>query len=274
VDSLINAANVVLPTAYLAAAVGYATLFYARSARGGLVGSICFRAALVLHLGFLILLTLRWKQYPAATVAQALTVTAFAVAIVYLFLEWYGRERSTGLWILSLVFLFQLLSSLTWSAPPPNLKAFHSSWFGVHVTLALFGYAAFTLSGGYGFLFLRLYRELKLGRFQTFFNRLPPLEVLDRMMTGALVSGFILFSGAIVAGAAWAESLSLTRWFDDPWSIVTLATWLFYGAALALRRLRRWQARQTAVASLVGIAAILASLLVVNSVTSGFHGFN
>jgi ABC-type transport system involved in cytochrome c biogenesis permease subunit len=274
VDSLINAAIVVLPTAYLAAAVGYATLFYARNARGGLLGSICFRVAVLLHIGFLVLLTLRWAQYPAATVAQALTVTALAVAVVYLFLEWYGRERSTGLWILSLIFLFQLLSSLTWTSTPPDLKAFHSPWFGVHVSLALCGYAAFTLSGGYGFLFLRLYRELKQGHFQTFFNRLPPLEVLDRMMTGALVAGFILFSGAIVAGAAWAESLSLTRWFDDPWSVVTLATWVLYGAALTLRRLRRWQARQTAIASLVGIAAILISLLAVNFLTSGFHGFD
>lgn len=272
-DSFINAANVVLPTAYLAAAVGYAMLFYAGNARGGLLGSVLFRTAVLLHLAFLVLLALRWNQYPAATAAQALTVTAFAVAIVYLFLEWYGRERSTGLWILSLIFLFQLLSSLTWSNSPPDLKPFHSPWFGVHVSMALLGYAAFTLAGGYGFLFLRLYRELKVGNFQTFFNRLPPLETLDRMMTGAFVSGFALLTGAIVAGAAWAESLSLTRWFDDPWSLITIATWIFYGVALSLRRLRRWQARQTAVASMVGIAVILASLLAANWLSSGFHGY-
>jgi len=46
-----------------------------------------------------------------------------------------------------------------------------------------------------------------------------------------------------------------------------------YAVALLLRRLRRWQGRQTALASLAGLGAILFSLVAVNLFFTGFHGF-
>ena len=55
--------------------------------------------------------------------------------------------------------------------------------------------------------------------------------------------------------------------------LFTLATWVLYAAALLLRRLRRWQGRQTALASLAGFGAILFSLMAVNFFFTDFHGF-
>ena len=48
---------------------------------------------------------------------------------------------------------------------------------------------------------------------------------------------------------------------------------MLYAAALLLRRLRRWQGRQTAMASLAGFATILFSLFAVNFCFTDFHGF-
>ena len=48
---------------------------------------------------------------------------------------------------------------------------------------------------------------------------------------------------------------------------------MLYAAALLLRRLRRWQGRQTALASLAGFGAILFSLMAVNFFFTDFHGF-
>lgn len=272
-DLFLNTAVVVLPIVYLTAAIGYGGLFSSGSARAGLAGSLCLRLGVLLHLLYLAALAARYAQFPAVTVSQVASGIACAVAIVYLVLEWRSRERSTGMWILGFVALFQLLASLTVSDRVPALEAFASPLFGIHVAMALLAYAAFTLAAGYGVLFLSLYRELKGERFQTFFNRLPPLEILERMLRGAMTGGLLCLTGAIGAGALAAHDVGIEGWIRDPWSLVTLATWGLYAVTLALRRSHRWQGHQIAVASLAGIALILVGLLTVHVGAPRFHGF-
>ncbi|MEM7481875.1 MAG: cytochrome c biogenesis protein CcsA [Acidobacteriota bacterium] len=258
--------------AYLLAAATYGDLFFSADRRFEALAAPALRATVGLHLVTLIVVTLRWRQLPAVTVAQVLSIIAFAVAAVYLFVEWRGRERSTGFWLVSLAFLFQLLASLLRDPAPPDRELFHNPLFATHVSLALLGYAAFVVAAGYGFLFLRLYRELKIGRFSTFFGKLPPLEVLETMMAGALAVGFMAFTGAVGLGVFWAEQRLQVSWIQDPQILTTIATWAFYGVVLLLRRLGRWQGRQTAIGSLIGFVAILSSLLAVRLFLSDFHG--
>jgi ABC-type uncharacterized transport system permease subunit len=268
----LSAANILLPLAYLLVAVDYAFLFFASHPVAVRTATPALRATVALHLAFLAALGLRHGQFPFATLSQALSVVALATAAVYVFVEWRGRERATGFWMVSLVFLFQLLSSLLSHPYPPDRAIFHNPFFAFHVSLALLGYAAFVVAAVYAFLFLQLYRDLKAGRFSTFFGKLPPLAVLERMMTGALSAGFVALTGALVTGALWAEQI-YSNWLHDPKILATLATWAIYGVALLLRRLRRWQGRQTALASLAGLCAILFSLVAVNLFLTGFHGF-
>jgi ABC-type uncharacterized transport system permease subunit len=273
VQTFLDAANILLPLAYLLVTVGYGFLFFAAHPVATRAATPALRGTVLLHLGWLIALGVHYEQFPAATVSQALSIVAFAVAAVYTFVEWHGRARSTGFWMVSLVFFFQLLSSVLARPNPPSREIFHDPFFAAHVSLALLGYAAFVVAAGYAFLFLQLYRDLKAGRFSTFYGKLPPLEVLEKMMLGALSAGFVTLTGAVITGAFWAERLYHDEWLRDPKILITLATWVLYAAALLLRRLRRWQGRQTALASLAGLCAILFSLVAVNFFFTDFHGF-
>jgi ABC-type transport system involved in cytochrome c biogenesis permease subunit len=87
------------------------------------------------------------------------------------------------------------------------------------------------------------------------------------------VVGFVGLTGAVVAGAVWAQHLFDGTWLKDPKILATLAIWVFYGVGLLLRRLQHWRGRQTARASLVGLAAILFSLFAVNFFFTDFHGY-
>jgi ABC-type uncharacterized transport system permease subunit len=270
----LDAANILLPLAYLLVAAAYGLIFFGSQPLAGQAGRLAtpgLGITVALHLAYLVALTVRWGQFPAATVSQALSIVAFSVAAVYLFIEWRGRELSTGFWMVSLVFFFQLLASVLMRPNPPSRAIFHDPFFAAHVSLALLGYAAFVVAAVYAFLFLQLYRELKAGRFSTFYGKLPPLEVLERMMLGALLTGFVTLTGAVITGGFWAERL-YDDWLHDPKILVTIATWGLYAAALLLRRFQRWQGRQTALASLAGLAAILFSLVAVNFF-SDFHIF-
>ncbi|MDP9122257.1 MAG: cytochrome c biogenesis protein CcsA, partial [Acidobacteriota bacterium] len=271
--TFLDIANVLLPLAYLLVAVDYGVVFFAPQPLARRMATPALGGVVLLHLADLVVLTVQWRQFPAATESQALSMVAFAVAAIYLYLEWHGRERSTGFWLVALVFFFQLLSSLLARPNPPDRAIFHDPLFAAHVTLALMGYASFVLAAGYAFLFLQLYRELKAGRFSTFYGKLPPLATLERMMTAALTVGFISLTAAVLAGGLWAERLYHSGWLHDPKIVFTLITWALYAVALVLRRLRRWQGRQTALASLAGLASILFSLVAVNLFFTGFHGF-
>ena len=269
----LRAAIVVLPLAYLVTAVAYGRIFFAGGRTSGRLARPALLATLVLHAAYLAALTLHWEQFPAATIGQGLSVVAFAVGVTYALVEWRGRERSTGFWIVSVIFFVQLLSSVL--RPPqsvPDTELLHSIWFASHAFLALVAYAAFVMAAAYGFLFLELYRELKRGLFSVFYGKLPPLEALERMMSGALHVGFVALTGSVVIGAAWAYRLYGKAWPADPIIQLTFATWALYGLALLLRRTQQWQGRQTAFASLAGLCAILLSLVVVNFVVGNFHG--
>ena len=276
-QTFLDIATILLPLAYLLVAIDYGFLFFASQPFAERTATPALRGTVLLHLAYLVGEGVQWRQFPAATVPQALSVVAFAVAVVYVFVEWHGRARTTGFWLVSLVFFFQLLSvilaSLLTHSSPPDREVFHRPLFALHVSLALLGYAAFVVSAAYAFLFLQLYRDLKAGRFSTFYGKLPPLEVLEKMMIGAIWVGFVTLTGAVLTGAFWAERLYPKDWLHDPKILATLLTWLIYGLALLLRRLRRWQGRQTALASLTGFGVILFSLMAVNLFLTGFHGF-
>lgn len=271
--TFLDAATILLPVAWLLVAIAYGFIFFAPRPMADRAATPALRAAVLFHLAYLVSLVVHWRQFPAATVAQALSIVAFAVAVVYVFVEWHGREKSTGFWMVSLVFFFQLLSSILTRPNPPDRPIFHNPVFAIHVSLALLGYAAFVVGAAYAFLFLQLYRELKAGKFSTFYGKLPPLEVLERMMIGALTVGFISLTGAVITGIFYAERIYHQTWLHDPKILTTLATWVLYASALLLRRLRRWQGRQTALASLAGLGAILFSLMAVNFFFTDFHGF-
>jgi ABC-type uncharacterized transport system permease subunit len=274
-ERLLGAATVLLPVAYLLVAVDYGFLFFAGQSLSRRSASIGLRAVLAFHLFYLVLLTLRWQQLPAANVSQGLSIVAFAVVAVYAIVEWMGNERTTGFWLVSIAFFFSLLSSVLAGSVPPQQELLHNPVFFAHAALALIGYAAFAVAASYGFLFLRLYRELKAGKFSLFFGKLPPLEVLERMMSGALLVGFVALTGAVTTGLVWAhEVLPPGEWLGDTKIVATLVTWALYAGALLLRRLRRWQGREVAIASLAGFGTVLFSFFAVNLWLSDFHAFH
>ncbi|HSL84339.1 MAG TPA: cytochrome c biogenesis protein CcsA [Thermoanaerobaculia bacterium] len=273
-DLFVSAAVVLLPLAYLLAAAAYGRVFFAGDRRAERWATGLLYGALGLHVLDLAALVVKVRHFPAATVAEGLSVVALAVGITYALVEWRARERSTGFWIVSVVFFVQLLASVLQRPEPPHQsEVLKSAVFASHAFLALVAYAAFVMAAAYGFLFLELYRELKSGRFTLFYGKLPPLEALERMMAGALHVGWIALTGAVSIGAVWAYRLYGQEWAKDPIILLTLATWSLYGLALLLRRTQQWQGRQTAVVCLAGLCAILVSLVVVNFVVGDFHGF-
>lgn len=277
-DTTLAILNGLLPLGYLLALVAYLGVFVERGPRVERVATPLAWGVVLVHGAYLVLSAVEFQHVPTANTWESLTFIAFALALVYLVLEWRLGERSTGVFLLGISLLFQTLSSafITHTRDVPDIL--RSPMFAVHVTAALMGYVALTVSAVYGVMYLIQYRQLKEKNAGLLFQRLPNLETLSRLNVGALGFGWLGLTVAIIAGVAWAATLEVQgrlegTFYTDPKFLMTVALWTLYGLCLGGRYLLRWANRTLATVSIVGFAFMLASSLTVTLVFRSFHDF-
>ncbi len=270
--------NGFLPLGYLLALVAYLGVFVEHGERVERVATPLAWGIVLVHGAYLMISAITFQHVPTANTWESLTFIAFSLALVYLVLEWRQGERSTGVFIMAAVLLFQILSSafVTHTRDVPEIL--RSSMFGVHVTAALLGYVALAVSAVYGVMYLLQYRQLKRKNVGLLFQRLPNLETLSRLNIGALGFGWLGLTVAIIAGMTWATRLEIQgelegSYLNDPKFLLTLALWVLYGLCLGGRYLLRWANRTLAAVSVVGFALMLTSSLMVTLVLRSFHDF-
>ncbi len=219
--------------------------------------------------------TSRWP-----TAWEGFTFIAFAMAVVYLALEWRWKDKATGIFLLVPVLFFQVLSSAFVTHTREVDEILRSPLFAVHVTAALLGYVALSVAAVYGAMYALLYRELKKHRVGLIFRRLPesgdPLQVehggrrvrVDRADPGHH-PGQPLGRGAD-APPGWLKG----SYYTDPKFLLTLVLWVLYGLTLGGRYLFRWPNRQLAYLSVVAFLLMVSSSLAVNLFLPSFHQFS
>jgi ABC-type uncharacterized transport system permease subunit len=229
---------------------------------------------LSVHIFYLIARIVAYGYPPVTTVPEILSTLAFSVSATYSLIERRSRTKETGYFILNLAFFFQLFSSVLIqprSVVPDIMKSY---WFGLHITDALLGYAAITISAAYGLLYLMLYHEIKAHRFGAVYKKLPNLETLERMNFTAIVLAFIFLSVAIVAGMIWLPIAFPGSSYGDPKLIGTAFIWLIYGVGIVSKSRGILRGRSLMVLSLIAFAVAAFSMTMINVFFSNFHRFN
>lgn len=270
--------NTLLPLGYLLAAMAYLVVFSGEVRWAERWATRIARTVVGLHLGYLLLCSLLYEHVPVANAWEGSTFVAFAIAVVYLGLEWRWKDKATGVFLFTPVLFFQTLSSAFVTHTKDVDPILRSPFFGVHVTVALLGYAALAVAAVYGIMYLLLFRELKKHRVSLLFRRLPTLETLARLNAGAIALGWAGLTIGMVWGTIWAWGLMTGGvlggdLLTDPKFILTVAVWGLYGVCLGGRYLARWPNRQLAVWSILGFVFLLSSSLAVNLVLPSFHRF-
>ncbi|HEU4724117.1 MAG TPA: cytochrome c biogenesis protein CcsA [Candidatus Eisenbacteria bacterium] len=275
--SLVPLLTTLLPTLYALSVAAYARIYTTEPAEAGGSGSHrwgppVLRGAVLLHLLYLIARGWTEGHLPLASVYDFLSATALALASVYLYLEMRQGIRTTGIFVLPLVLLIQLVASAYGNATPTVKPPINPIWFELHTLAAVLGYGAFFVSAIYGILFLLLYREIKGNRMSFFFTRMPPLETLGRMNVSASITGLVLLGLAILMGIGWGKAAGLHP-FSDPKTWLTIVAWCLLGfGVLAYHRLG-WRGPRAVYASLVGFTTLLLSRVVTDLFVNSFHTF-
>ncbi len=104
-------------------------------------------------------------------------------------------------------------------------------------------------------------------------GRLPTSAALDDLAAKAITFAFPLWTFAVVAGAIWAEQAWGRYWGWDPKEVWSFVTWVLFAGYLHARATQGWRGRRAAVIAVLGFAALLFNLIVVNLVVSGLHSY-
>ncbi|HTY01184.1 MAG TPA: cytochrome c biogenesis protein CcsA [Bacteroidota bacterium] len=263
-----------LPVLYGILVVIYGLSFFKPASRTSSVRSPFLIGVLLLHLVYLALRVLAYDHPPITNVFEVMTLMAAAITTAYMYIEWRTATSSTGVFILLLAFAFQTVSSIFIRSTVKIPDYLHSLVLGFHVSSALLGYTAISLSAVYGLLYLLLYHEIKSTRFGVIYNRLPNLETLEIMSHKAEVFGFASLTVAISIGLLWLPRVFKDFSYFDPKLVGTIGIWILYAVGLGARRTFGLQGRKMMVLSLIAFGCVFLSMTVINLFLSGFHSFH
>jgi len=227
-------------------------------------------SGLVVHFVALQIRARRIHSVPYRDLSDSMSFFAWMIALAYVILFFRHRERSTGPFLIPLVLLFLAISLLTRPATLPARKELSGSLFAFHVTTAILGYAALSLSFVLALLYLIQNRQLRQRRTGLLFSRLPALDVLDRMEHTAVAVGFSALAVSATLGMMWAKKNWGTVW--DAKLGATLLVLVVYAVALFSAPLGL-KGKRTAFVSIVGFSLVLFSYTIVNLFVSKGHVF-
>ena len=168
---------------------------------------------------------------PITSFYETLSMCAFLVVVLYLFIHWRYRLESLSVFVFPLVFVMALVATMgnpvyAWSSP-----VVRNAWLTVHIVLVLLGYAALLLTAVASVVYLFQERQLKSKKPRKFSYRLPPLGTLDDLISKSMTLGFALMTLAVIAASTWAFIEHKEAWIKQPAIAISFFTW---GAYLAM----------------------------------------
>ena len=270
---LLKFLEIALPVLYFGTAWTYAKAFFKGIALAESLKSPLLGLTILCHTIYIVVRTIEFHHPPITSVFEIFSLIAFTITLSYAYIEFKTKNRTTGYFILVLPFFFQVVASLFIKEQPDIPAMLQNNLLGLHVSAALLGITAITISAVYGFLYLMLYHDIKASQFGVIYKRLPNLEALERMSFTAAIFGFALLTIAIVVGLVWLPSSIANFSYTDPKLFGTYAIWLIYAAGFTARGVAGWHGRRVIVLSIFGFALALLSMTVINVLFTSFHRF-
>jgi HemX protein len=201
-----------------------------------------------------------------------MSLLAWFLALTYLGLELFHRERAMGAFILLLVLLLFGLGIVVAPQAAPKSPA-RGSLFALHVTTNILAYSAFTLSFVYSVIYLVQDRLLRTRKTGAVMWRLPALEDLERMTRSGVWVGLVALLvgmgfGMVVGQRLTGQVLSL-----DPKVLISFLIIGCYAIYLVIARSPAWRGARASIVCVASYCMVVFSYTVVNLYLSRFHRF-
>jgi ABC-type uncharacterized transport system permease subunit len=273
---LMNAVPLAL---YAIACVRYAMQFSSRTLNTSRAASTWLIMAAFAHTFIIGMETMRVGHVPFAGATSAISTFVWLLALSYLYIEFTTGERSMGVFILPLLAALQVIPVVN-PMTEERSPLLEGALFGVHVSSLLFAYASFALACVLGITYVLQFKEIKAKDLGFFYDRLPPLQVLDEMNLRAVKIGWVFLTIGLIVGAIWASQIRPSgdlrvnaMTLADPKIFIAVLSWAVYSFELYAQRAIGWRGRRAAWLSAVGFGIVMLNFVPVSYFFTNSHNF-
>ncbi|HET9972275.1 MAG TPA: c-type cytochrome biogenesis protein CcsB [Streptosporangiaceae bacterium] len=218
---------------------------------------------------------------PWGNMYEFLTALTCIAALFFLVLLIRYQAWTLGVFVMgAVVVTLGLAETLVYTAPGDLVPALQSYWLDIHVTAMTLATGIFFVAAVLGLVYLwidRYTRRVAVGRAAPghgIIRRLPGIEQIDRLTYRTVVFGFPVWTFGVIAGAIWADQAWGRYWGWDPVETWAFITWVLYAAFLHARATAGWRGRRAHYVQLLGFAALIFNILVVQVFIAGLHSYS
>jgi HemX protein len=258
---------------YLASLALYLSYLYESRRWVGRCATVLLASGVLLHYVALLERS-RWVHtVPYNDVYGSMSLFAWLLAVTYLALETFHRQRAVGPFVLLFLIAWLVLAMALAPAAPTAPPAPRSPLLALHITLEVLGYAAFGLSFIFSLIYLVQNRVLRERRPGLAFWQFPALDQLDRMMRSSVLVGLAALLVGTALGFVWSHRVSEVYDGRDPKVIATVLILLLYAVYLWLARSAAWRGARAARLCAGNFLLVMFSYTLVNFYLTGFHRY-
>ena len=180
--------------AYMLSTAAYFAYLFIQKNNLQRIGYFILTAGILVHTATIITAFSKTGHLPVSNLRETLSLAAWAVAGVFLAIQYKYKLKILGIIAAPLVTLIMIVVSVLPSATAQVSNIFKNFWLISHVVAIFIGEASFVLAGGLGLLYLIQENAIKTKKHRFFFKRLPSLDLLDITGYACIVVGFTLLT--------------------------------------------------------------------------------
>jgi ABC-type uncharacterized transport system permease subunit len=201
-----------------------------------------------------------------------MTMVGLTLTITYLFTEFTTKSDKTGFFIISFAAGAQLISSILTTQIQTTGITFSGVGIGVHLIAAIFGFSAIAIAGIYSIIYLLLFRQIQQNRFELLFQRLPNLEILEKLTMHAVSLGFLFLTITIFAGIMEQRASGEAITLFEPKLVTLVIIWLLYGTGILIKPIIGWDIKHMAYLFIFLFLFITILIVLMMFFSPTFHG--
>jgi len=256
---------------YLLSSAGYCAYLFLQKDRLQRSGYIALLIGFAVHTAAIVSAFIQSGQMPVGNLHQSLSFAGWAVAGVFLVIQFRYNLKVLGVYAAPFVALIMVIASQIPNTPAQTSQMLRSFWLVTHVGIIFIGEAGFALACGLGILYLLQENAIKTKKQRFFFKRLPSLDMLDSTGYACMAIGFTMLTLGLITGFVYAKVIWGRFWSWDPKEVWSGITWLFYAVLLHQRLTVGWRGRRSAVMAIIGFAVLIFTFIGVNLLLEGHH---
>jgi len=258
--------------AYLLSLGLYVSLLYTGKEITGRLATVLMFIGLACHYLALLARAKASHSVPYHDLQGSMSLFGWLLAVIYLCLEIYHRQRTVGAFVVPIILAFFFAAYLLPNHASQPSQA-HGVIFALHVTLSILAYAGFALSCVLSLMFLGEERLLRIRKLGEVVWRLPSLELLERMSHTSVLVGLVTIGVGTALGFVAVDRQAGQHWYFDPKYIVTLLVLLLYAVYFRLARTAAWRGARASLLCVFNFVLVVLSFTVVNLYFSSHHKY-